>query len=118
MTNQSRYGNTQPDHIRPALLPGLIGVLGTTFGLGGLGEDWWMVILFVVSIFALIMLIFAIQSRQWWWIPLFAAIAIIWNPVWPISFENAQLWLPLSLGAAALFAVAGFMMKVPTPPGH
>ena len=65
----------------------------------------------VIAVLALIIGWFAVQSRQWWWLPLPAAIAVVWNPVIPLALADA-VWLPLQYAAAAGFIVAGLVIRV------
>ena len=48
---------------------------------------------------------FAFQAKHWWWIPVFLAIAVIWNPVLPFDLAS-QPWLLAHLAAALVALVA------------
>ena len=63
-------------------------------------------------ILAVIVLWFAVQARQWWWVPVFAAIAVIWNPVFPFPFSG-PVWIAAQPAAAIVFLVAGATIKTP-----
>lgn len=118
MTNRpvNRYPKREEHPFtRPGLLPGLIGMLALLIGIGALDQDWWLVILFVVSIFALINLVFAFQARHWWWWPILAGIAVLWNPAWPIYLPTYELWLAAHIVGAVLMMASGFLIKVPNP---
>jgi hypothetical protein len=73
--------------------------------------DAYLVIQFVVSILALIVCVFAWQSRQWWWLPLLGAVAVLWNPVWPITIDGS-IGLAAHYLAAGAFIAAGLLIKV------
>ncbi|MGX5769789.1 DUF6804 family protein [Microbacterium trichothecenolyticum] len=73
--------------------------------------DWFLIVLFAVSILAVIVGWFAIQARQWWWIPVFAAIAVLWNPVLPFPFSG-PVWIAAQPVAAIVFLVAGGMIRI------
>ncbi|MCP1121718.1 DUF6804 family protein, partial [Robbsia andropogonis] len=111
----SRYG-TKPDPgwRRLALIPGLIAAVALLVGTAVLAEDTFTVFRFVVSIFALIVAVFAYQAKQWWWLPLFAGVAVLWNPIWPIPLEGPW-WTGAQYVAALLFLVGGWLIKVPIP---
>ena len=79
-----------------------------------MGGDWWLLVLFVVAILALIVGWFAVQARQWWWVPVFAAIAVIWNPVMPFPFTG-PVWTAVQPIAAITFLIAGSLIKVKRP---
>ena len=65
-----------------------------------------------MSIFALIVAVFAWQAGQWWWLVPLVAIAVLWNPVLPIELGQAELWMALQYVAAAVFIAAGILIKV------
>ena len=90
-----------------ALLPLLAGI--------GLRElDGFLVIRFLVAILALIVAWFAIQARHWWWAPVMAAVAVVWNPVFPLPLDG-DLWLGAQYVAALAFILAGVLIKAPNP---
>ena len=97
---------------RTALVPSIIAVLALLVGVVFIDSDGFTVIRFIVSIFALIVAVFAWQSRQWWWLPLLAGIAVLWNPVLPIELNLPDVWLGLQYGAAIVFLAAGILIKV------
>lgn len=111
----SRYG-TKPDPgwRRLALAPGLIAALALLIGVTIITDGPFTVIRYIVSIFALIVAVFAFQAKHWWWLPVFAAIAVAWNPIWPIPLDGAG-WTGAQYVAAILFLVAGWLIKVPIP---
>lgn len=114
-TPRSRYG-TKPDpgYRRLALAPGLIAALALLIGATVIADDPFTVFRYIVSIFALIVAVFAFQSKQWWWLPIFAAIAVAWNPVWVIPIPEPW-WPGAQYIAAIVFLVAGWLIKVPIP---
>ena len=111
----SRYG-TKPDPgtRRLALLPGIIAAIALLIGAIDVDADWFTVIRYIAAIFAAIVAVFAFQAKQWWWLPLFAVIAVAWNPVWVIPIENPW-WQAAQYVAALVFLLAGWFIKVPIP---
>jgi len=104
-----------PPFRRPALAPGLLGAIVLLAGLALLdNETWFLVIRFGAAILALIMVVFAYQAKQWWWIPVLIAIAVLWNPVFPLLFHG-QVWVAAQLVAALAFIVIGVLVKVLNP---
>ena len=97
---------------RTALIPAVVAVLALLIGVVFIGSDGFTVIRFIVSIFALIVTVFAWQSRQWWWIPLLLGVAVLWNPILPIDLNQPDVWLGLQYGAAIVFLAAGITIKV------
>ncbi|QNO38830.1 hypothetical protein H4J02_06225 [Protaetiibacter sp. SSC-01] len=97
-----------------ALAPGLIAAVVLFVGIALIGQDAFVFVSWGVAVLALIVLVFSIQARHWWWAPVFAAIAVLWNPVAPFGFDG-PLWLGAQYVAIAAFIAAGVLIKVPTP---
>lgn len=74
-------------------------------------SSWSVVVLFVTSILAVIIAWFAVQAKHWWWVPVFVAIAVVWNPVAPFPFSG-PVWTVAQPVAAIVFLVAGGTIKV------
>lgn len=108
----ARGDTPTPVFQRNALAPGILAaivlfVAPVLFTLG-----WEQFVLYAASILALIVAWFAGQAKQWWWIPVFLAIAVVWNPVFPLTLEET-LWNALQPVAAVIFLVAGAFIKSP-----
>lgn len=111
----SRYGSKpDPGTRRLALLPGLIGALALLVGAMILDQGPFEVVRYVAAIFAAIVAVFAFQAKQWWWLPLLAAIVVAWNPVFPLDIP-APWWQGAQYVAALVFLLAGWFIKVPIP---
>lgn len=111
--DENRYG---PSFQRNALAPGILAAIALVAAQLWLAGAWDEVLRYVIAILALIVAWFAVQAKQWWWVAVFAAIAIIWNPVAPFTWEGptlVALWFWGHLVAAALFVVAGLLIKTP-----
>jgi K+-sensing histidine kinase KdpD len=104
---------TAPAFTRPALAPGLIAAIALLAGTALLDSDVFTVFRYVVSIFALIVLVFAYRGRVWWALPMLAAVAVLWNPVFVVPVQT-ELWQGLQFVAAALMIAVGVLVKVPT----
>jgi hypothetical protein len=112
----SRYP-AQPQFSRSALAPGLLGGIVVLAGLALIGNSWFSAVLYVTSILALILCVFAWQAKQWWWLIGLVPIAVLWNPVWPITFADL-LWRFLQIAGAIVFVAAGIAIKIPTNKDH
>ena len=99
---------------RNARAPGLIAALVLLIGIAAIGGGAFTIIQFIVAILALIVVWFAVQARHWWWVPVFLAIAVLWNPIIPIALPEAW-WIGAHYVAAVAFLVAGFLIKFPVP---
>lgn len=110
----ARTQRTPSAYQRNALAPSLIAAATLFVAPALLGGPWSAVVLFVVSILALIVAWFAVQAGQWWWAPVFLTIAVVWNPVLPFEFTGA-VWIAAQPVAAVVFLVAGALIKVVRP---
>ncbi|MBS1674233.1 MAG: hypothetical protein JSS74_09740 [Actinobacteria bacterium] len=111
MTSRKR---TPSVYQRNALAPSLIAAAILFLAPVLLQGSWPLVVLFGTSILAVIVGWFAWQARQWWWMPIFTAIAVIWNPILPLPFTG-PVWIGVQPAAAVVFLVAGGLIKVKRP---
>lgn len=95
---------------RNALAPGILAAIALFLAPLLSGSDWFLLIRFVVAILAVIVGWFAVQARQWWWVPVFAAIAVLWNPIFPFEFLGG-VWIAAQPIAAIMFLAAGVLIK-------
>lgn len=103
----------EPTFTRPALAPGLLGAIALLAGLALLDVDSFVIIRYVVSILALIMCVFVIQAKSWWWLLGLAPIVVLWNPIVIIELHG-QGWVSAQFIAALVFIVSGVLTKVPS----
>lgn len=108
-----RYPN--PSFARLALAPGLLAAIVLLAGVALIDSDWFTIFRYAISILAAIIGVFAFQAKQWWWLPPFAAIVVLWNPIVPLEFD-LLVWQILHLAAAVVFVAAGLLIKVPQAP--
>jgi hypothetical protein len=95
-----------------AFLPAVLAAIVLLAGLALIGADWYTGIRYAVSILALICCVFAVQARAYWWLIALVPIAVLWNPVWPITLPDLALRL-LHIAAAAALVAAGIMITAP-----
>jgi hypothetical protein len=107
---RDRYG--APTFRRIALAPGLLAVVALLVGFALIQGGGFVVILYVISILALIVAWFAFQAKQWWWIPPLLAIAVVWNPVFPFGFRGIP-WYGAQYLAILVFLLVAIFVKVP-----
>ncbi|MFD1716180.1 DUF6804 family protein [Amnibacterium flavum] len=108
--------NKATEYYRPGLLPGIIGAAACVAGLFVLEFDGYQIVRYLVSILALIIIVFAVQGRRWWWALPMVAVAVLWNPVLPFAFEGV-LWAAGHIFAAAAFLAVGLFLRVPESGG-
>jgi hypothetical protein len=101
---------------RTALIPSIIAVIALLVGVAIIDGGGFVVVRYVVSIFALIVAVFAWQARHWWWLVALVPIAVLWNPVFPIELGMPDLWLGLQYVAALVFLAAGILIRVEEKP--
>lgn len=109
--NRDRYG--RPAFRRTALAPGILAGIALLGAVALIESPAFLVFRFVVSILALIVMVFAFQAKHWWWIPPMLAIAILWNPVVPLEFLDGPVWVAAQYVAILVFVLAGVLIKVP-----
>lgn len=97
---------------RNALAPGLIAAAVLFLAPVLFGVGWGLLVLFVTAILALIMAWYAAQARAWVWLPLFLAIAVLWNPVYPFAFSGAW-WTGAQVAAALVFIAGAAFIRSP-----
>lgn len=102
----------QPQFSKMALAPGILATIALGIGLALIGTELFTVVLYAVSILAIIVAVFAVQARSFWWLIGLAPIAVLWNPVWPIALPEDP-WRFLQIAAIGVFMAAGLRIKVP-----
>jgi NAD/NADP transhydrogenase beta subunit len=103
-----------PQFRRTALAPSTLCAIVLLAGVALVGLDGYLIIRFAVAILALVVAVFAWQAHQWWWIPLLAAIAVVFNPVVIVPITGDLLLAAHYVSALVLIAV-GVLVKVPNP---
>ena len=106
----ARYG--APTVRRTALAPGILAAIVLIAGFALIGGGSFIIIKYVVAILALIVGWFAIQAKQWWWLPLLLAIVVVWNPIFPFPFHG-QYWFGAQYAAVLVFILVAIFVKVP-----
>lgn len=99
---------------RTALVPGVLAAIVLVAGAALVGTEGFTWVRYVTSILALIVSVFAWQSRQWWWLIGLLPIAVAWNPVVVLPLEGV-VWQAMQFVAALLFITAGLLIKVANP---
>ena len=102
----------EPTFTRSALAPGLLGAMALLGGLALLDVDGFIVIRYIASILALILCVFVIQAKAWWWLLGLVPIAVLWNPIVVIELHG-QGWVSAQFIAAIVFIVCGVVTRVP-----
>lgn len=97
---------------RNALAPGILAAIVCIAGVSLLSHEYYLAVRFIIAILALIIGWFALQARQWWWAPVMLAIAVLWNPLYPLALPEPW-WVGAHIVAAALFLTAGAMITTP-----
>jgi hypothetical protein len=100
-----------PTFRRTALAPGILAAIVCIAGVAAIGGGVFTLIQYLLSILALIISYFAWEAKQWWWIPLLLAIAVLWNPILPFSFSH-DVWLALQYVASLVFIAVAIFVKV------
>jgi hypothetical protein len=102
----------EPTFTRSALAPGLLGAIALLAGLALLDVESFVIIRYIVSILALIICVFVIQAKSWWWLLGLVPIVVLWNPIVIIDLSG-QGWVSAQFIAALVFIIVGVRTKVP-----
>jgi hypothetical protein len=108
----SRYPT--PEYRRTALAPAVLATIVVLAGVALIDAEAYLVVRFAVSILALIIGVFARQARQWWWLLPLLAIAVLWNPVFPLALDP-DVWLAAHYIAALVFIAVGILVRIRNP---
>jgi uncharacterized membrane protein len=100
---------------RTALAPGILAAIVLLAGLALLDSSYFIYFLFGDAILAAIVAVYAFQAKQWWWVVIMVGIVVCWNPLYPINWHHATLWLVLQYVGTLAFIVAGVTIKVANP---
>ncbi len=109
-SSRSAQRGGEPELRRYALAPGLLAAIVLLAGSALIESEWFTAIRYTVAILALICLVFAVRAKHWWWAPVYAAIAVLWNPVVVIDVPQPW-WSGAQFLAAAAFVVAGVLIR-------
>jgi hypothetical protein len=101
-----------PELIRPGFPPGLLGAIVLIAGLAVIGGELFVYVQYATCILASIMAVFAVQGRKWLWLLPLLAVAVVWNPIWPLQLAD-DLWSSLHLLGCAAFIGVGVFMRTP-----
>ncbi len=97
---------------RLALAPALLLIVLLMIAAALIDTDTYQLFRYGISVLAIIIGVFAWQARAWWWLPVMAAIAVLWNPLWPLELgQEALFGLHWAAAIATLFA--GFAIRTP-----
>ena len=99
---------------RTALIPAVLAVVALLIGAAITGTDGYEIVRYAVSILALIVAWFAFQARHWWFLPPLAGIAVLFNPVFPITVAAPEVWLALHFVSAAFLLIVGAVVRAST----
>ena len=114
---RGRGRTPEPIPTRPALAPALVAAIALFAGVALIGNTWFVVILYVVAIFAAIMAVYAVQAGKPFWLALFVPVIVLWNPIYPLPYAD---WFASSEGlpwilaqpiAAVLLVLAGIFIR-------
>jgi hypothetical protein len=102
---------TQPSYARLALAPGLLAAIVSVATLPLIGSSWYIWVRYALAILALIVCVFVVQGKSYWWLIGLVPAAVVFNPVWPLPLPDAVLYV-VQLVAAVLFVAVGVSIKV------
>lgn len=114
---RGRGRTPEPIPTRPALAPALVAAIALFAGVALIGNTWFVVILYVVAIFAAIMAVYAVQAGKPFWLALFVPVIVLWNPIFPLPYADwfagseGLPWIVAQPVAAVLLVLAGIFIR-------
>ncbi|MEV4988422.1 DUF6804 family protein [Pseudarthrobacter sp. LMD1-1-1.1] len=100
--------------VYPAVIPSVIGAFFLVVAFLGAPYEFYVVMRWAVSAMAIWMCVIAGQQKRTAWGLVFAAAALLFNPLIPVTATRDFWIIPDGLGAA-LFATAGFKLRASRP---
>lgn len=97
---------------RPALAPSILAAMALMAGAALIGNEWFILVRFVVAILVAVMGVFAVQAKAYFWLIVIVPVVIAWNPVFPITMGGTG-WAIAHLAVPVALVVAGFLITMP-----
>jgi len=79
--------------------------------LANLPIGYYTLLRIVVTIGAILVLVNEYKGEFTFWIIIFGIIAILFNPLLPIYFNNKEIWMPIDIITGILFGIKAFTLK-------
>ncbi len=115
-TPQAQTPSQRPsEYQRNAFAPAILAAIVCLAGIALIDHEYYFEVRYIITILAVIIGWFALQARQWWWVPAMLAIAVLWNPLYLFEFEGPQ-WAGAHVTVAGVFLAAGILIKTPRKP--
>ena len=83
---------------------------------GALSESpygYYILLRWVATSVAVLVAALALHWQKTWAVPVFAFVAILFNPIVPVHLSRTA-WQPIDIGTAVLFALAAVLVKPPS----
>ena len=96
----------------PLLLPGVVTSLVLDATVPLIGNEWFDLARYAVSILGLIIAVLAMQHRWPLWMVLILPTAVLWNPVWPLRVQP-DLWVAAHYIAGVMVLAVGAFARLP-----
>ena len=97
--------------MRPHLVLCLIAAVLSLIALGRLPYGYFTLLRWVVTAVSLYVAVLGYRSGQKWSAPLFALLAIVFNPLVPLHLSRG-IWRPLDVSAAVLMLMAAALVRI------
>ena len=94
------------------MAPGILGAIVLLAGIALIDGDAFIIIRYAIAILAAIIAVILGQGKAYAWIAPFAAVVVVWNPIFPFDFSG-DIWLGAQYVAALVFIAAAVWAKVP-----
>jgi len=98
------------------LIPALVAALMLLGAVAGLPYGYYQFLRWVVCGIGIYVAVIAYRWGITWVTWVFGAIAVLFNPVIPITFSR-EIWLPIDIASSLIFSFSIFFLKKPIDEG-
>jgi len=96
----------------PHLIPSLIIAIMLLVAVAPLPYGYYQLLRWFTCAVAAFIVVKSYQWKKTWAVWLFGAIAVLFNPIFPIHLTK-EIWQPIDVVSAVLFGISVFMLRKP-----
>ena len=104
------HASLEPSRGRPVLIPALIAGVLLLAAVAPLEYGFYTVLRIAVTVVAVWIALASVRSRQVGWVVVAIIMAILFNPLIPVSLSK-EVWVPIDVAGAVLVVLAGVFVR-------